>query len=560
MLPFPRVRLLSSAFRVAILGCLSACGEPPRAEPSAGVSLAFEHVIDGAPLVLGQTATTRYGQSVRFETLRYWVSNVALRRGEKTFPVPHSFHLVEQTKERERLVVDVAGLPPGLYDGLVLHLGVDPAHNASLDVLEGELAPNIGMDWGWDTGYKFFRTEGAFSAGTTTGTFTFHTGSNVLYKRLDVAFPKPLDLALDAFAPLAIRAEVDRIFAGVPLEAETEILGGPVDSPAAQVAGNVARMFRLLTTDGVFPFTVTAPNVDAAPPDAGVPSDATPPSLTASVVALPDGLHCGPVPGRPDAEARGCVTPFLLNPASTSPLDAGLLTFVVSNAAPVFAAAPGLVWDVRNVGHSELTHTDVFDVLVRPNADSAFFLEYRNLKDVTVAEGASVVAGQRLGGAGDYGDAMVGSLSFGVRRAQERTQRLCPTTFASSAWSAALMEGLTKSNSTWPAFAHETACSGPSVLCTGGTCSQPSDFVAVGGDVDAGRRTYKSACASCHGDVGQGGIAGKFCKGPGCTCASCGTHAALAARIDADMPPEGQCDASCANDVAAYILAELVKP
>ena len=82
--------------------------------------------------------------------------------------MPHSFHLVEQTKERERLVVDVAGLPPGLYDGLVLHLGVDPAHNASLDVLEGELAPNIGMDWGWDTGYKFFRTEGAFSAGTTT--------------------------------------------------------------------------------------------------------------------------------------------------------------------------------------------------------------------------------------------------------------------------------------------------------------------------------------------------------------------------------------------------------
>jgi hypothetical protein len=560
VLAFSLVRTLGSILLVASVPCFAACGGTPRAEPSAGAALAFEHAIDGGALVLGQTAKTRYGQSVRFDSLRYWVSNVAFRRGDATFPVPHSFHLVEQTKSRERLEVKVAGLPPGRYDGLVLHLGVDPAHNASLDVLDGELQPNIGMDWGWDTGYKFFRTEGAFTDGAGSGTFTFHTGSNVLYKRLEVAFPEPVELSLDAYSPIAIRAEVDRIFAGVPLDGDTEILGGPIDSAAAQVAGNVARMFRLVTTDGVLPFTVSAPNVDAAPPDAGVPSDATPPALTASIVSLPDGLHCGAVPGRLGADARGCVTPFLWSPTSASPFDAGLATFVVPNAAPVFAASPGLVWDVRNVGHSELTHSDVFDVIVRPQADSAFFLEYRNLKDVSVAEGAPVVAGQRLGGAGDYLSESVGVVSFGVRRAQERTQRLCPTTFASSAWSSAFMAGLAKSNAAWPAFAHDAACTGPSLLCTGEACDAPADFVPVGGDVDAGRRTYKSACASCHGDAGQGGIAGKFCKGPGCSCASCGDHASLAARIDADMPPEGQCDATCANDVAAYILAELAKP
>lgn len=532
-----------------LLGCADASPEPPTQ-----LTLQFEHVIGGEPVALGSPYTTRYKQDVTFDYIRYWISNVVAVRGQTRFQVPASYYLVEQTADRERLSVTIQGIPPGLYDRLIFHIGVDPPHNASLDRIEGELLPGIGMDWTWDTGYIFLTTQGDFVQKDLEGHFAFHVGTDVLYKEFTVELPAPLSLEGAQEAKVHLRAELDRIFAGVQLATDANIIGGTVDSPAAQVAGNYSRMFRLVNGAEEIPIEATSPNVDVNTDDGTIPSDITPPALTETILEIPGALKCGVVADRPVSEERACFTPFLHTPASGATYDAGLLTFVTKNGEPVRATAGGVVSDLIFMEHSMITHSDLFMVTVRPNADSAFFMEYRNVKDLKVGEGDPVAAGQVIGGAGDYFDQAVGLVSFGLRRKQELTQRLCPTPFLGPAPLESYNATLGLSNEAWPDHASNGLCSSASLLCASGSCELPSDFVPVDGDIDEGRRIYKESCASCHGEQGKGGAGPPVCFGAGCACKDCTDHATLTASIEKDMPPEGYCDARCSANVAAFIL------
>ncbi|MEZ4450853.1 MAG: hypothetical protein R3B09_15340 [Nannocystaceae bacterium] len=78
----------------------------------------------------------------------------------------------------------------------------------------------------------------------------------------------------------------------------------------------------------------------------------------------PGALACGPVPNRPPADDRACFTPFLLG-AGADPLDAGLYTFVTANGAPVRAPTAGIIADVVYVAHSDLTHSDLYNLSIR---------------------------------------------------------------------------------------------------------------------------------------------------------------------------------------------------
>src|SRR5690606_26807201 len=163
-------------------------------------------------------------------------------------------------------------------------------------------------------------------------------------------------------------------------------------------------------------------------------------------------------PDRPDDRARGCMTPFWLG-AGTAPEDAGMFSFVVPNGAPVHAAAAGVVSDVVYLEHSGLTHSDLYTVVVRPNADSAFFLEHR---------------------------------------------RLCPTPYLTEALVADHADALATSDAAWPDHARGALCEVPALVCAvDGPCETPAHFAPVHGDVDAGRRTWQATCAGCHGVDGE---------------------------------------------------------
>lgn len=540
---------------IVLAAVLGGCSDPPEPPPPSGtLVLSFAHRLDDRALELGEIYETPYGQRISFDHLRYWVSRIQLTAGDETVTVPSSYYLVEHTDDRTRTTVEVGGVPVGTYDGFAFHVGVDPGPNGSLDQMAGELRPGIGMDWSWDTGYKFFRAEGGFEQADVSGEFVMHVGNDVLYKRLAASLPTELTVEDDGRVELTVDAEIDRLFAGVELDEEPVIQGGVLDSPAGKIAANYARMFTLVTPEGEVKMDGSSVNLDDD--DTSIPSDGTPPSLVEPPLALPGALSCGAVPSGPE---RACMTPFVLG-SMNAYQDAGHFTFVVGNGAPVHSSSPGIVADVTYLEHSGITHSDAYLVAVAGNEDAAFRVEYRNLKNLAVAEGDTVEAGQLLGEAGDYVDAAFGSVSLSVVREQELTQRLCPTRYTSSSLLAIFDEALAVSNDAFPELTQETLCSSPSLVCQGGGCDLPGDFVPAMGDVDSGRRIYAEACASCHGPAGEGDSAPALCTGPGCPCVDCVDHATLAASIAFDMPPEGVCEGGCADDVAAFILHELVVP
>ena len=516
------------------------------------------HMLGGDRLEVSTPQPTRYGPELAYDQLRYWLTNVELTGEAETVVVPDSYYLVEQTADSERTTVRVEGVPPGLWDELAFHIGVDIEHN-TLESEAGELQAGIGMDWSFGTGFQFFRAQGSFATEEGDGVFAVQTGGDTPYKRLAVTLPTPVEIDVGDEVTFTVVGELDRLFAGVDLTETSEFIGGPPDSPAGNIAGNYARMFSLVDGEESVRMIPSSPNRDRGR-SSPIPTDGTPPLLTETFVDLGDGLadlgqlDCSAVPGRPADDERACLNPFGLGDG-TSWADTGHLSLVTANDAAVRAAAPGVVSAVTYTGHSDITHSDLFAVEVQLNPDSAFTLRYENLKGLTVEEGDDVQAGQRLGGAGDYVEAEYGLVGFAVQRQQLVVQRLCPTRYTTPEVAASYEGALAASNAAWPQLAADALCAQPAIVCTPETpCSSPADFEEAQGDVDRGRWIYAGACAGCHGDQGQGDIAGPLCGGPGCGCTTCGDHATLAARTTEDMPPEGQCDASCAADVAAFIF------
>ena len=240
---------------VPIIMVVAACtSEPERAE----LTLQFDHRVQGVAMRLGDTYETPFGQSVAFDHVRYWVSNVELYAAGEPHAVPDAYYLVEQTSDGDRLGVRLR-VPEGSYEALVFHIGVDPGPNASLDLMAGDLRPGIGMDWDWDTGYKFFRTEGTFVQGDADGRFVFHTGSDALYRRLEAQLGQPLELVVAEPSALTVQADLERLFTDLDLAVQSNVLGGPAGSPAERITDNYAGMFSIVVGERSVPMEASRP-------------------------------------------------------------------------------------------------------------------------------------------------------------------------------------------------------------------------------------------------------------------------------------------------------------
>ena len=74
--------------------------------------------------------------------------------------------------------LDLNDVPSGSYQGLRFSVGVDEAHNHSLDTLAGELDPGVGMSWNWNSGFIFLKAEGEVGLNSDgfEKNFVFHIG------------------------------------------------------------------------------------------------------------------------------------------------------------------------------------------------------------------------------------------------------------------------------------------------------------------------------------------------------------------------------------------------
>ena len=259
-------------------------------------------------------------------------------------------------------------------------------------------------------------------------------------------------------------------------------------------------------------------------------------------------LNCSLVSDRPASVEMGCFRGF----GSGAPDPAPGVTFVTGAGVRIKAVTPGTVERVVFVAHDHLTHSDMFLIVTRASPTSVFAVAYRHVKDVGVRVGNPVVTGQVLGRSGDYFDLAHGRVMLSILRTQVYRQHLCPERFIRPEARDAFRRVLEANREAWPAYADAELCRGVSVFCHADGCLDAPPELTYG-DLEAGQSIYRSACASCHGIDGGGGVGPPLRPDANVLCESCDGHRALSARTALDMPPEGRCVDRCADDVAAFI-------
>lgn len=221
-------------------------GVPSLAMGDARLELVFEHHFGADPLELGAVNETASGLPVQVDTLRYWVSNIALLDGEGgVYRAPSAYYLVEQTAAKTRTSVVLEGVPAGVFDTIRFGIGVDAAHNHSLDLFEGELSTAVQMHWDWQSGFVFLKVEGLSGAGDAQARYLVHVGNDAAYQVVRV----PLGArAFDDDSRTVVRVKVDvaPVFDGLDVSTTKEVIGGPEGSPAVEALERFATRISLV--------------------------------------------------------------------------------------------------------------------------------------------------------------------------------------------------------------------------------------------------------------------------------------------------------------------------
>jgi hypothetical protein len=147
------------------------------AQSLSSYALVFCPVFGHSGLVLNDSAyTLNGGDSIRFETLKFYVSAVELGIDDKiVWKEENSFHLVDASDEKS-LQIMLANVPDVPFNKIKFSVGIDSTTNVS-GVMGGDLDPTKGMYWTWQSGYINFKLEGKSSVcKSRNNEFQFHLG------------------------------------------------------------------------------------------------------------------------------------------------------------------------------------------------------------------------------------------------------------------------------------------------------------------------------------------------------------------------------------------------
>lgn len=149
-----------------------------------------------------------------FSTLKYYVSNVALKSTNGTWwKHPESYFLVDFS-DPASTQLEISGVPEGEYTDIRYVLGVDSTRNVS-GAQTGALSTSNGMFWTWNTGYIMVKAEGT-SPNSGTGSFSYHlggfSGANNIVTTSEHSFGTTLNITGTGSPIVRLSSNVARLF------------------------------------------------------------------------------------------------------------------------------------------------------------------------------------------------------------------------------------------------------------------------------------------------------------------------------------------------------------
>jgi len=175
---------------------LVSCKEKEEAKPETNTStVTFNFAFksnNGANLSDRSYFVTAQNDTVTPDQYQFYFSNIKLidTVNNYTFTAPNSYRLIEylRTRNTSTDTIEIRNVPAGkTFHKLEYAYGVDSVANTRTDYIgKGDLNPSNGMNWDWETGWKFFLLEGKWRNGTK-GDVVLHVGTNANYRKQQVA-------------------------------------------------------------------------------------------------------------------------------------------------------------------------------------------------------------------------------------------------------------------------------------------------------------------------------------------------------------------------------------
>lgn len=243
------------------------------------LTLTFQNSFGTAAFNLDTEYTTPEGDKIKPDQIRYWISNVVLKKSDgSSYAIPNAYYLIQNCKQQviansdgsvvlpaqKRETIYIPGIPAGEYAGITFSIGVDSEYNDNLSLQAGELGVMQNMTgdnaWMWFTSYIFSKIGGTYTnANAETFNFLFETGSNEEYKTIVKAFD--VSVKINALNPAAITVKTDaaKLFTGIkitnaPKVGNTHhITAGSPSALMSELANNYSTAFELVVVENVNP-------------------------------------------------------------------------------------------------------------------------------------------------------------------------------------------------------------------------------------------------------------------------------------------------------------------
>jgi hypothetical protein len=139
------------------------------------LTLHFVPTFNAAPLALDSTYSLDHNHSIRFEMLKFYISNLKMFHREKlVFEAENAFLLDYANPSSFDLTISLDSTVES--DEIEFQLGIDSLTNHS-GALGGNLDPTLGMYWTWQNGYINLKLEGKSTLSSSPkNNFEFHIG------------------------------------------------------------------------------------------------------------------------------------------------------------------------------------------------------------------------------------------------------------------------------------------------------------------------------------------------------------------------------------------------
>jgi len=224
----------------------------PGRAPRSTIRLVFSAVVGDSPLVLKQAVYVNpFGERYTVSRFRYYVSHLAFAASGNDAEPAGRCHLVDVADPSSGVIT--LSVPAGHYSTLYFLLGVDSLHNVS-GAQSGDLDPDRGMFWTWNSGYVMAKLEGTSAVSPLVDhRFEYHIGGYAGRYAVLQEISLPLGAGGTGFVAnrtyrVTISADVDAWWHGAfDLKIARQPAVATPGALAREISDNYARMFRIDT-------------------------------------------------------------------------------------------------------------------------------------------------------------------------------------------------------------------------------------------------------------------------------------------------------------------------